>query len=76
MARNRAFHRIALRGVSRVNLSRRLICWMDGIRMPRTALRIPRNVCAPIPTRQVRLGVLGECVHSGERRRKKAVLRN
>jgi hypothetical protein len=50
MARNRAFHRIALRGVSRVNLSRRLICWMDGIRMPRTALRIPRNVCAPIPT--------------------------
>ena len=72
MARNRAFHRIALRGVSRINLSRRLMCWMDGIRMPRTALRIPRYVCsarlyqqvrlgvcvcAPIPTRQVRLGV-------------------
>ena len=82
MARNRAFHRIALRGVSRINLSRRLICWMDGIRMPRTALRIPRYVCsarlyqqvrlgvcvcAPIPTRQVRLDVLGECVHSGEK---------
>jgi hypothetical protein len=30
-------------------------------------------LCAPIPTRQVRLGVLGECVHSGERRPKKAV---
>ena len=69
MARNRALHRIALRGVSRINLSRRLMCWMDGIRMPRTALRIPRYVCcallyqhakcgAPIPTRQVRLGVL------------------
>ena len=68
MARNRALHRIALRGVSRINLSRRLMCWMDGIRMPRTALRIPRYVCcAPIPTRQVRLGVLGECVHSGEK---------
>ena len=45
MARNRAFHRIALRGVSRINLSRRLMCWMDGIRIPRTALRIPRYVC-------------------------------
>jgi hypothetical protein len=45
MARNRAFHRIALRGMSRINLSRRLMCWMDGIRMPRTALRIPRYVC-------------------------------
>lgn len=40
MARNRALHRIALRGVSRINLSRRLICWMDDIRMPRTALRM------------------------------------
>jgi hypothetical protein len=40
MARNRALHRIALRGVSRINLSRRLICWMDDIRMPRTALRL------------------------------------
>ena len=40
MARNRALHRIALRGVSRINLSRRLICWMDGICMPRTALRM------------------------------------
>ena len=38
MARNRALHRIALRGVSRINLSRRLICWMDDIRMP--ALRL------------------------------------
>ena len=28
-----------------INLSRRLMCWMDGIRMPRTALRIPRYVC-------------------------------
>ncbi len=40
MARNRALHRIALRGVRRINLSRRLICWMDEIRMPRTALRM------------------------------------
>ena len=40
MARNRAFHRLALRGVSRINLSRRLITWMDDIRMPRTALRM------------------------------------
>ena len=40
MARNRALHRIALRGVSRINLSRRLICWMDDIRMPRTAPRL------------------------------------
>ena len=40
MARNRALHRsIALRAVSRINLSRRLISWMDEIRMPRTALR-------------------------------------
>jgi hypothetical protein len=40
MARNRALHRIALRGVSRINLSRRLIRWMDEIRMPLTALRM------------------------------------
>ena len=40
MARNRALHRIALRGVSRINLSRRLIRWMDEICMPRTALRM------------------------------------
>jgi hypothetical protein len=45
MARNRAFHRIALRGVSRINSSRRLMCWMDGIRMPRTALRAYRAMC-------------------------------
>ena len=46
MARNRAFHRLALRGVSRINLSRRLITWMDDIRMPRTALRIQcRAMC-------------------------------
>ena len=35
-----ARHRIALRGVSRINLSRRLIRWMDEIRMPLTALRM------------------------------------
>jgi hypothetical protein len=40
MARNRQLYRIALRGVRRINLSRRLVCWMDEIRMPRTALRI------------------------------------
>ncbi len=40
MARNRNLHRIAVRGVSRLNLSRRLVAWMDSIRMPRTALRL------------------------------------
>jgi hypothetical protein len=40
MARNRALRRIALWGVSRINLSRRLICWMDEICMPRTAPRM------------------------------------
>ncbi len=47
MARNRALHRIALRGVSRINLSRRLICWMDDIRMPRTALSPAWQVAVP-----------------------------
>ena len=40
MPLTRARYRIALRGVRRINLSRRLVCWMDEIRMPRTALRI------------------------------------
>ena len=40
MPLNRARYRIALRGVRRINLSLRLVCWMDEIRMPRTALRI------------------------------------
>ena len=71
MAHNRAFHRIALRGVSRINLSRRLMCWMDGIRMPRTALRIPRYVCCARLYQHAKCGsvccVLGKCVHSGEK---------
>ena len=41
---------------------------MDGIRMPRTALRIQcRAMCVVCAYTNTRLGVLGECVHSGEK---------
>ena len=63
MARNRALHRIALRGVRRINLSRRLVCWMDEIRMPRTALRIRYvRTCVNQLTRSVQ--VSGVCQSS------------
>ena len=75
MARNRAFHRIALRGVSRINLSRRLMCWMDGIRMPRTALRIPRYVCCARLYQHAKCGSVcwGSVYTVAKRRPKKAV---
>ena len=70
MARNRQLYRIALRGVRRINLSRRLVCWMDEIRMPRTALRIRyvRTCVVNQFTRSVQVSCVPEfkisCVHT------------
>ena len=70
MARNRQLYRIALRGVRRINLSRRLVCWMDEIRMPRTALRIRYvRTCVNQLTRSVQVSCVcqsskyGVCTH-------------
>jgi hypothetical protein len=72
MARNRAFHRIALRGVSCVNLSRRphLLDGWDSHAAHGPAHTALCVLCASIPTRQVPLArccVLEECVHSDEK---------